>query len=244
MRVRLAVFDLAGTTVKDNRNVHKTLVEALKKHEVEVSLNDANEVMGIPKAIAIKRLLTKRYHGNRIVSMQWVEAIHQYFVKKMIYHYLNNSDVSEKEGVSETFEQLKKVGVKIFVDTGFDGDITAAVLKRMTWMDKKLVDGYVCSDGDIPGRPFPDMIYRAMKLSGVSFARQVAKIGDTPSDLQQGMSAGCGWVIGVTTGAFSELQLKAEPHTHLIAQLPEVLSIFNETELAGAIERGSIVGSE
>lgn len=227
MNIELAIFDLAGTTVKDNRSVHKVLQEALKKHEVEISLSDANEVMGIPKPIAIKKLLDKRYQGNRTISYQWVETIHQYFVRKMIDFYLNDSEVSEKDGVSDTFEILKKEGVKVFVDTGFDRDITVPLLKRMGWLDKKLIDGAITSDGEMPGRPFPDMIYKAMRLSNVALACHVAKVGDTPSDMQQGMAAGCGLVIGVTTGAFSELQLKFEPHTHLIAQIPEVLPIFN-----------------
>lgn len=229
MDVQLVVFDLAGTTVRDNRFVHKVLQDSLKKHGVDISLEDANEVMGIPKPVAIKRLLDKRYVGNRIISLQWVEAIHQYFVKKMIDFYLHDESVSEKEGVSETFKQLKNQGVKIFVDTGFDRGITSPLLMRMGWLDKKLIDGVLTSDGEIPGRPYPDMIYRAMSLSNVAFAQQVAKVGDTPSDMKQGTSAGCGWVIGVTTGAFSERQLKFEPHTHLIAQIPEILPIFNET---------------
>jgi phosphonatase-like hydrolase len=235
MKVQLAVFDLAGTTVKDERFVHKILQDALKKHEVDVSLNDVNEVMGIPKPTAIQKLLEKRYTGSRLVSLQWVEAIHQYFVKRMIDFYLKDGQVAEKEGVSETFAELKKMGVKIFVDTGFDRDIASPLLKRMGWQEKKLIDGVITSDGDIPGRPFPDMIYRAMKMSGVFFAQHVAKIGDTPSDLQQGTAAGCGWVIGVTTGAFSELQLKFEPHTHLIKEINEVLSIFQEEIVAKAI---------
>jgi phosphoglycolate phosphatase-like HAD superfamily hydrolase len=65
-----------------------------------------------------------------------------------------------------------------------------------------------------------------MKLAGVTFAEHVAKVGDTPSDMQQGSSAGCGWVIGITTGAFSERQLYTEPHTHLIKEIPEVLTIL------------------
>jgi len=226
MNIQLAVFDLAGTTVKDNRSVHKVLQEAMKKHEVEISLNDANEVMGIPKPTAITKLLEKRYHGKRIISLQWVEAIHQYFVKQMIDFYLNDNSVCEKDGVSETFEQLKAAGIKIFVDTGFDRDIASPLLKRMGWLDRRLIDGFVTSEDNIQGRPYPDMIYKAMSVANVSFAQNVAKIGDTPSDLLQGTAAGCGWVIGVTTGAFTELQLKFEPHTHLIAEIPEVLPIF------------------
>jgi phosphonatase-like hydrolase len=226
MTAELIVFDLAGTTVKDNREVHKTLQHAMKKHGIEISLEDTNAVMGIPKPIAIKKLLQTRYTGERVISDQWVEAIHQYFVKNMIDFYLNDSSVKENGGVSDTFYQLKQAGVKVFLDTGFDRDIAAPLVNRLGWLDKGLADGLITSEGDMRGRPHPDMIFRAMKLAGVTFAQHVAKVGDTSSDMHQGNAAGCGWVIGITTGAFSERQLYTEPHTHLIKEIPEVLTIL------------------
>jgi len=65
-----------------------------------------------------------------------------------------------------------------------------------------------------------------MEISGVTDVKNVAKIGDTASDMQEGNAAGCGWVIGITTGAFSAEQLAKEEYTHLITKIPEVLSIF------------------
>ena len=61
-----------------------------------------------------------------------------------------------------------------------------------------------------------------MKLTGVAEAKEVAKVGDTPSDLQEGASAGCGLVIGVTNGTHRHDQLAAYPHAHLIASLQEL----------------------
>jgi phosphonatase-like hydrolase len=226
MQVELVVFDLAGTTVKDNREVHKTLQDAMKKHGIEISLEDANTVMGIPKPIAIKKLLQSCYTGERKISDQWVEAIHQYFVKNMIDFYLSDESVKENEGVSDTFASLRRQGVQVFLDTGFDRDIAAPLVARLGWKEKGLINGLITSDGDMRGRPHPDMILRAMKLAGVTFASNVAKVGDTPSDMMQGQSAGCGWVIGITTGAFSERQLFTEYHTHLIKQIPDVLPIL------------------
>lgn len=226
MQVELVVFDLAGTTVKDNREVHKTLQYAMKKHGIEISLEDANTVMGIPKPIAIKKLLQSRYTGERIISDQWVESIHQYFVKNMIDFYLHDESVKENEGVSDTFNRLRSQGIHIYLDTGFDRDIAAPLVARLGWKEMGLINGLITSDGDMRGRPHPDMILRAMKLAGVTFASNVAKVGDTPSDMMQGQSAGCGWVIGITTGAFSERQLFTEYHTHLIKQIPEVLPIL------------------
>jgi phosphonatase-like hydrolase len=88
------------------------------------------------------------------------------------------------------------------------------------------IDATVTSDEVAQGRPFPDMIFRAMELTGVTDVKRVAKVGDTPSDLGEGMAAGCGWVVGVTGGSHTREELLAHPHTHLIpsiAQLPVCL---------------------
>ena len=55
----------------------------------------------------------------------------------------------------------------------------------------------------------------------------VGKIGDTPADLGEGTQAGCGMVVGVTSGAFPRAELLKEPHTHLIEQIPELILLLN-----------------
>ena len=42
------------------------------------------------------------------------------------------------------------------------------------------------------------MIRRLMEQFGIDDPQRVAKVGDTPVDLQEGQSAGCGLVVGVT----------------------------------------------
>ena len=70
------------------------------------------------------------------------------------------------------------------------------------------------------------MIFKAMELTGVRDISKVAKVGDTAFDLQEGNSAGCSLVVGVTTGAFSKEELEKEEHTHLIEQIPEMMRIL------------------
>jgi phosphonatase-like hydrolase len=123
---------------------------------------------------------------------------------------------------------LKAAGIKVFVDTGFDRPIVDALLQRMAWEKNKLIDGSVTSDEVAHGRPHPDLIFRAMELAGVSDVKRVAKVGDTVSDLGEGTAAGCGWVIGITSGAFTKEQLSAVPHTHLINRIPDVLEIISQ----------------
>ena len=224
MKAELIVFDLAGTTVKDNKDVHRVLQSALKQFGIEISIAQANEVMGIPKPIAIKQLLEEVKFNS--ITEEFIMDVHKKFIEEMIDFYQNDSGVGEKSGVSATFQKLKQNGIRVVVDTGFDRQITNALLARLAWKENGLIDASVTSDEVERGRPFPDMIYKAMELVGVSDVKTVAKVGDTASDLEEGNSAGCSWVIGVTSGAFTERQLLEIRHTHLIHEIPELLKIL------------------
>lgn len=224
MRIELVVFDLAGTTVKDNQDVHRALQKALAKFNVAVTLEEVNDVMGIPKPVAI-RLLLKRKKVSPI-SSEIMRDIHRAFVAEMIHFYKYDSSVGEKDGVSATFRELKERKIKVAVDTGFDRAITDALLTRMGWVQKKLIDCSVTSDEVLQGRPHPDLIYKAMALTHVTDVKKVVKVGDTVSDLQEGNSAGCALVVGITSGAFSFGQLQKEKHTHLIQEIPQVLELL------------------
>lgn len=227
MKIDLVVFDLAGTTVRDNHDVPKTLQRTLAKFDTYITLEEAIDVMGIAKPIAIHQLLTMYSDDLITITSEEIEAIHKVFVEDMIDFYKNDSSVGEKEGVSETFELLKKNNIKIAVDTGFDRQITDVLLERLGWVKDKLIDFSVTSDEVLRGRPSPDMIFRSMEYFRINDAGLVAKVGDTPVDLQEGNAAGCGLVIGVTTGAFTRDVLAQEKHTHLILSLPEIIPILN-----------------
>jgi phosphonatase-like hydrolase len=224
MSVQLVVFDLAGTTVKENFDVQRILKNAFGKARLEITIEQANKVMGIPKPVAIRQLLEQVKHDS--INDEIIRTIHADFVTDMIRFYEHDQSVQENVGVTETFKKLKQQGVKVVVDTGFDRPIVDALLNRMGWSANGLIDGSVTSDEVAHGRPYPDLIYRAMEITGVLDVKTVAKVGDTISDLQEGQAAGCGWVIGIASGAFSKSQLALVPHTHLIDQIPEILPIL------------------
>lgn len=55
---------------------------------------------------------------------------------------------------------------------------------------------------------------------------RVAAIGDTALDLQAGVNAGAGWVIGVLSGAHELGRLGQTPHTHLLPSIAELPLLF------------------
>lgn len=226
MAIKLVVFDMAGTTVEDNNNVHGALVQGFAAHNYTITLADANSVMGIPKPVAIRQLLDEKFADVQDKGAL-VSKIHAVFLQEMISFYKNDASVKAKEGAEATFAALKEKGIKVCLDTGFSRDITDTILERLNWKDSGVIDHSITSDEVANGRPYPDMIYKAMKDLHIESAEQIAKVGDTASDMHEGTSAGCKYVIGITTGAFSAEQLAKEPHTHLITHLHEVADIVS-----------------
>jgi phosphoglycolate phosphatase-like HAD superfamily hydrolase len=88
------------------------------------------------------------------------------------------------------------------------------------------VDAVIASDEAPRGRPYPDMIRLLMAKLGVVDASRVAKVGDTPVDLEEGVNAGCGLVLGVTTGSFTRSQLEACASGRIVESVTDVPAIL------------------
>src|SRR3974390_608631 len=114
MRIKLVVFDMAGTTVRDDDAVNTCLRQALAKHEA-VSREEVNAVMGLPKPIAIRELLKSK---GKPGDSPLVESIHSDFLQRMLSHYRNHPGIEPMPHTEETFARLKKAGVRVALDTG------------------------------------------------------------------------------------------------------------------------------
>lgn len=228
MQTKMVVFDMAGTTVEDSDNVHQSFMDAMKAKGYEVTRDEVNKVMGYPKPYAIETMLDEKFHlpaGDERTKL--THEIHDIFLNDMVNFYSTDPSVKGKPNVENIFTELKNRGVKVVIDTGFSRPIADAIFRRLGWKEKGLYDYSVTSDEVERGRPYPDMILKAMSHYGMTDTKEVAKIGDTPSDLMEGMSADCGHVIGVTWGAYRRDQLEKEKYTHLIDDLSEILTLLN-----------------
>jgi phosphonatase-like hydrolase len=226
MDIKLVILDMAGTTVHDEDYVNIALQQALSEEAISCSRDDINNVMGMPKPVAIKILLEQKLSDQSKITYDYIDKIHSSFQNKMVIFYENSPNVKEISGVSEAFRKLKKQKIKIAIDTGFDRKIADVILKRVGWEANGLIDLSVTSDEVENGRPHPDMVYKAMLLLGITDKQQVAKVGDTPADLNEGSNAGCGLNIGVLSGACQKEELEKHPHTHIIKSvkyIPELL---------------------
>lgn len=240
MRCSLAVFDLAGTTIVDDDAVSGALLRAMEPLGLGITPADVRGVMGLSKTEAIARLLRER---GGPVTAERVHEIHARFVDAMLARYAAPDGVREIEGAAGLFEALRSRGCAVAIDTGFPRRVADAVVSRLGWRERELVRTVVASDDVERGRPHPDMILLAMARVGVGEPRAVAKIGDTPADLEEGTRARCGWVVGVTYGTHTAEALEPHPHTHLVDDLSQVLDVLEGRHEPGRVRgRGRVTG--
>src|SRR5690606_6474963 len=189
--MKLFVFDMAGTTEFDKKNVGNALLSALKGYGFDFSIAEINKVMGFEKPVAIKVLLERQ---NIEYNEETVNQIHEAFVADMIMYYQTSEEVKPTENVMETFDYLRGKGIKVGFDTGFSRPIANAIVERWGWIRGTHYEcSNTCDEGE-RGRPYRDMIHKAMQLFYITDSKGVAKVGDTISDFGQGVNGSCGLV--------------------------------------------------
>jgi phosphonatase-like hydrolase len=221
--IELVVFDMAGTTVHDGDAVGASFRATLAAWGFQADPALVNSVMGLPKPEAIRILLERGgKQGGVSPTPEQVSAIHEEFTRRMREYYATDPAVREIPGAAAVFATLRRAGIKVALNTGFFRPIAEVLLTRLGWRSPAVIDADVTSDEVVRGRPHPDMIRHLMMRLGIQDARRVAKVGDTKADLEEGTNAGCGLVIGVTTGSFTREQLQACPHTHILGSILEI----------------------
>ena len=228
---KLVVFDMAGTTVRD-------------EHEVEACFAEAAAATGLLATPA--RILAAQGQAKRAVFEQlWqeqlgdlpatelatrVEQSYQVFREVLEAHY-RQADVQPTAGFLDLFVFLKSQGVRIALTTGFYRTVTDLILQRLGWdlgLDARrrgnrdaIIDLSIASDEVPAGRPAPLMIQRAMQELVIPNPAHVWNVGDTPSDLESGRRAGVR-SLGVVNGTHTRAQLAACPNDGLLASLTEL----------------------
>lgn len=216
MSFRLASLDMAGTTFDDDNTVYEVLrrvVEHASGQEIPQPL--LNQWTGTSKSAAVKGLLAA------LQSDADPADTYANFTIELEKHYRETPPLPFP-GVSEMFARLRDRGVKVALQTGYAHAVINTLLESAGWQVGRDIDAVVSSD-DVPAsRPAPFMIFHTMEATGIDDVRDVLVAGDTPNDLNAGMRAGAGFVVGVLSGAHQVETLGRVPHTHLLPSLLDI----------------------
>lgn len=223
-KLKLAIFDLAGTVIEDHGEVVSSFVDALAAHGIGVGSEELAEFKGAAKREVI------RYFGwrkrNEALSNEAVEAVYDDFVRLVNGRY--EEQLAPIAGAEDVFESLRKRGMQLALTTGFGKPTLELVVRRLGWQE--WFAAAVSSDEVVAGRPAPYLIFRAMEHCRCRAVHEVLNVGDTPLDLQSAANAGVALNVGVLTGMYRRERLICEPQDALLASVADLPTLLTQRE--------------
>ncbi|MFD4816728.1 phosphonoacetaldehyde hydrolase [Peribacillus butanolivorans] len=218
-KVEGVILDWAGTAVDFGCFAPvNVFVDIFKNAGIEVTMEEARAPMGMLKIDHIRAMLSmprvsalweEKY--GRSFNEQDVENLYAEFEPALMASLSDYTDPIQ--GVIETLEVLRNQGLRIGSTTGYTNMMMDVVVPNALKKGYK-PDFYITPDEtNSIGRPYPYMIYRNMEELKLSASWKVVKVGDTISDIKEGVNAGV-WSVGVIIGS-SEMGLSLDEFTNL-----------------------------
>jgi phosphonatase-like hydrolase len=218
--ITLAALDIAGTTVDEGGAVYRVLAETVAEHGTPAADADIRHWMGADKREALAALTG---------DPDAVEALHTRFVARLRDTY-RATPPRPLPGVPEALAALRAAGVRVVLTTGFDHNVTDPLIDALGWRvgggPGTELDAVVCAEDVGGGRPRPDMIHRAMRLTGVDDPATVLTAGDTVLDVRAGQAATAGMVVAVLSGAQTRDELAAARPTHILSGVRDIPALL------------------
>lgn len=225
--ISLVVLDMAGTTLRDVREVETCFAKACAQTGLQVSADRILALQGYAKVEVFRLLWTERM-GDHHPDLEDTIAFSYLTFRSILEENYRHSSVIPTEGCVETLTFLKESGIPAVLTTGFYRDVVDIIWNKMSaWVPEGSIQAIVASDEVAQGRPAPDLIFRAMAIVGVDDPKEVVHIGDTPADLKAGYRAGCGYNLAVINGTHTTEQLSPYPHDHLLGHLGEFIEFIH-----------------
>ena len=194
MKLQAVIFDWAGTLVDHgSRGPVAALQDVFAAAGVPISVAEARLSMGIAKRDHIAAILALPRVAKALDAD--IDALYADFIPKQIECLGRYSGLIA--GVSATAEGLRSRGIRIGSTTGYTRAMLDFLVERAR--EQGFTPDCAISPQDVPGggRPAPWMCYlNAIRLEASPLWAMV-KIGDTPSDIEEGLNAGM-WTIGIT----------------------------------------------
>jgi phosphoglycolate phosphatase len=210
--LRLVIFDLDGTIVDSKANIVRAVHEAAAIMRVDPpQLHEIPLVIGLSLTEALGRLFPSLEHP-RLLELD--QAYRDCFNR-----FRTEAGFSEPlfEGTHEVLDALDAQGVLLGIATGKAMRGVRHVLERHGLAGRFVT---IQTPEHAPGKPHPEMIYRAMAETGAAPAHTVM-IGDTSYDILMARAAGVS-ALGVAWGNHPVTELRAAG-AHLLVDRPSDL---------------------
>ena len=215
-RFSVICLDMAGTTVRDDNTIMEAFAtavasQALPVREFNSAMQYARATMGRSKIEVFRHIFEDEGAAR---------AANAAFEK----HYAGavaGGEISPMPGAVELFDGCRAAGLKVCLSTGFAPVTRDAIVDALGW--HSLVDLFLSPADAGRGRPWPDMPLTALLRLGGDSVASLAVVGDTPSDVESGLRAGAGLVVGVLSGDSARADLEAVPAAAGLPGTPLIL---------------------
>ncbi len=222
-KITMVVFDMAGTTVNEDKLVYKLLHQTILDDGYECSVDLVLSIgAGKEKKAAITDVLIEL---GVFAPDSIAERLYQSFKQHLKTAYISAA-VVPMDGAESLFAHLKAKGIKVVLNTGYDSKTAHFLLQKLNWVIGNQIDAVITASDVLVGRPAPDMIYLAMQQMQIFDANLVLKIGDSIVDIEEGKNAQCGLTVGITTGAQDAYMLQLANPDGIINHLNELLLLI------------------
>jgi phosphonoacetaldehyde hydrolase len=201
-RLEAVIFDWAGTTVDHGSLAPvRALTELFKRHGIRIEDADVRRDMGLFKKDHIRRILQLPHvsiawstHKGRRPGEHDIEKLFAEFGPVQMEVLGKYSQVIA--GVAETFEELQHRRLRVGSTTGYTRPMLDFLIQTAA------TQGYrpelsLCPDDVGGGRPHPWMCLQIALRFQVRCVAAAVKVGDTVSDIQEGLNAGM-WAVGIS----------------------------------------------
>jgi phosphonoacetaldehyde hydrolase len=228
-RLQAVILDWAGTTVDYGSLAPiRALQKVFSDRGIEISEEEARRDMGVLKKdhigalVRIPRIAAAwRQRYQTAPGEKEVESLFADFIPQQMACLVECSTVIS--GVPDIVRRLRDRGLKIGSTTGYTRPLMDILLPHAV-RQGYVPDCTLCPDDVGAGRPFPWMIYENAVRMKICPLEAVVKIGDTISDIEEGLNAGT-WSVGVArTGnmiGVTEEQWHAFPRDSQTARLED-----------------------
>lgn len=206
MAIEAIIFDWAGTTVDYGCFAPvQAFIEAFKAFGITPTEEEVRKPMGMLKHDHIETMMNMdrihnewiRIHGKDFTAedVDQVYAASETGILKILKDFAET-----KPFVLETIEKLRQAKIKIGSTTGYTDEMMEIVVPKAAENGYKPDCWFSPNSVGNLGRPYPYMIFKNMEALKVTSVKNVIKVGDTVSDIKEGIAAGV-MTVGVIEGS-------------------------------------------
>ncbi len=254
--IEAVIFDWAGTTVDFGCMAPvQAFVRAFEKFGITPTEEEVRKPMGMLKRDHVKTMMNMdrihqewiKVHGEDFTEDD-VEAVYQESESGILD--ILHDFAEPKPYVTKTIKALRDAGIKIGSTTGYTDEMMEIVVPKAAELGYAPDCWFSPNSVKNMGRPYPYMIFRNMETLGVHSVANVIKVGDTVSDIKEGISAGVvtvGVIEGSSVMGLSQEQYEKLSEAEQSIICDKVCKVFNEagadyvirniSELPGIIRR-------